>query len=298
MPAENNPLVSVICLCYNHELFVMDALQSVINQTYANIELIIVDDCSTDSSVEKIKQWVKENPKCTFIQNQENLGNTKSFNKGATFANGSYLIDFATDDLLLPDGVQKLVNAFASSNYKNLGLVYGNLQNINENNEILDEYFAVNHDGKVFTKRPTGSIFSNIIDSGTSICSPTAMFTKEAFLTLNGFDENLAYEDLDFWIRLSKAYEIDFVDDILVQKRRVCNSLGSQFHDKNYSRKINTSTLIILRKAFKLCTSKKEYRNLLKRIHYEIQLNFKNNNFGLMFQALLLKLKTEFKILF
>lgn len=298
MPAENNPLVSVICLCYNHEQFVIETLESVVNQTYTNLELIIVDDCSRDSSVEKINHWLQNNPNYKFIQNQQNLGNTKSFNIAAQHANGKYLIDLAADDLLLPNCVEKQVKAFETAVYKNLGLVYGNVQNINESNEILDEYFPVTKDDKVITKRPKGSIFSNVIDSGKTICSVSAMFTKEAFLNLNGFDENLAYEDLDFWIRLSKVYEIDFIDAVLVQKRRVSNSLGSQFHDKSYSKRINTSTLIILKKAYVLCASKTEYRNLLKRIHYEIQLNYKNKDFGLVFQSLLLKLKTEFKILF
>lgn len=297
MPAENNPLVSVICLCYNHELFVIDTLESVVNQTYTNFELIIVDDCSTDASVEKINHWLQSNPKCTFIQNQQNLGNTKAFNIAAQQAKGTYLIDLAADDLLLPNCIEKQVKTFETSAFKNLGLVYGNVQHINERNEIVDEYFPVNQDNKVNTKRPTGSIFSNIIDSGKTICSVSAMFTKEAFWKLNGFDEKLAYEDLDFWIRLSRVYEIDFIDTFLVQKRNVTNSLGSQFHDKTYSRKINTSTLIILNKAYALCESKTEYRNLLKRIHYEIQLNYKNNDFGLVIQSILLKLKTEFKIL-
>lgn len=298
MPAENNPLVSVICLCYNHEPFVIETLESVLNQTYTNFELIIVDDCSQDASVEKINHWLQNNPKVTFIQNQKNLGNTKSFNIAAQHAKGTYLIDLAADDVLLPNCIEKQVNAFETSVYKNLGLVYGNVQNINESNQILNEYFPVDETHKVITKRPTGSIFSNIIDSGTTICSVSAMFSKEAYLKLKGFDENLAYEDLDFWIRLSKEYEIDFIDAILVQKRRVSNSLGSQFHVKNYSKRINTSTLIILKKAYTLCESKTEYRNLLKRIHYEILLNYKNKNFELVFQFLLLKSKTEFKILF
>jgi len=292
MPAENNPLVSVICLCYNHELFVIETLESVLNQTYANFELIIVDDCSTDTSVEKINQWLQNNPKCKFIQNQHNLGNTKSFNIAAQHSNGTYLIDLAADDLLLPNCIEKQVKTFETSGFKNLGLVYGNVQNINESHEILNEYFPVNEDNKVISKRPTGSIFSSIIDSGKTICSVSAMFTKEAFLKLNGFDEKLAYEDLDFWIRLSKVYEIDFIDAILVQKRLVSNSLGSQFHDKSYSKRINTSTIMILNKAYALCDSKIEYRNLLKRIHYEIQLNYKNHDFGLVFQSVLLKLKT------
>ena len=58
------------------------------------------------------------------------------------------------------------------------------------------------------------------------------MIKKEVFDQLSGYDENLAYEDLDFWIRASRVYDFDFTDEILVQKRIVINSLGSDFHKK------------------------------------------------------------------
>ena len=72
-----NPLVSIICLCYNHEKFVPLALQSVIDQTYPNIELIIVDDCSNDGSSTAIKEWLRQHPEIVFIENTSNKGNTK-----------------------------------------------------------------------------------------------------------------------------------------------------------------------------------------------------------------------------
>ncbi len=74
------------------------------------------------------------------------------------------------------------------------------------------------------------------------------------FDELKGYDENLAYEDLDFWIRASRLYQFDFIDCILIQKRISDTSLTSSFYDKNNSRfkKINTTTYLILKKAIHL----------------------------------------------
>src|ERR1700749_5034941 len=97
---QNKSLVTVICLCYNHENFVTESLFSVMNQDYAFVELIIVDDCSTDNSKNIIKKWLLDYPEVRFISNEINLGNTKSFNKALQFAKGDYIIDLAADDVL------------------------------------------------------------------------------------------------------------------------------------------------------------------------------------------------------
>ena len=75
---QNFPLVSVICLSYNHEAYVVEALNSVINQTYTNVELLIADDYSTDNSVEVIQNWLENHPEVDFLTNEKNLGNTNS----------------------------------------------------------------------------------------------------------------------------------------------------------------------------------------------------------------------------
>ena len=83
---QNFPLVSVICLSYNHEAYVVEALNSVINQTYPNLELLIADDCSDDNSIGVIKDWVKNHPEVHFSTNEKNLGNTKTFNQFSNIA--------------------------------------------------------------------------------------------------------------------------------------------------------------------------------------------------------------------
>ena len=127
-----NPLVSIICLCYNHEKFVPLALQSVIDQTYPNIELIIVDDCSNDGSSTVIKEWLRQHPEIVFIENTTNKGNTKSFNAAFAVSKGDYIIDLAADDILNTNAVELQLEAFRTSTYDNLGIVYGNVELIFE----------------------------------------------------------------------------------------------------------------------------------------------------------------------
>ena len=147
---QHNPLATIICLCYNQQDFVMESLDSVLNQSYPHIELIIVDDFSTDNSKAIIENWLQKHPEIHFIANQANLGNTKSFNKALKMANGTYIIDLAADDVLLPHCVSSQINAFKNSSFENLGAVYGNVELISENGSFDSYYFAVDAQKKVF----------------------------------------------------------------------------------------------------------------------------------------------------
>lgn len=288
---QNNPLVTIICLCYNHEAYVVESLNSVINQSYPSIELIIVDDYSIDNSKKVITNWLEKNTQIQFIANETNLGNTKSFNKALKLAKGEYVIDLAADDILLPNCVALQIDAFKNSFYKNLAVVYGNVELISENGIFDSYYFPVNEQKKIIDKRITGDIYQSVLSGGNSICSVSAMIKKTVFDRLQGYDETLAYEDLDFWIRASRLYEFDFIDEPLVQKRIITNSLGSDFFKKKdpLARKINHSTYLILKKAIALNQTRAEDLAIQKRVHYEIMHTLKINNFGLFFKLIRLR---------
>lgn len=292
---QNSPLVTVICLCYNHDAFVMETLNSVMSQTHKNIELIILDDFSTDNSKEVIQQWLINHPQVSFIANDTNLGNTKSFNKALKLAKGDYVIDLAADDILLPNCVQLQWSAFQNSTFQNLGIVYGNAELITETGNFDSYYFAVDAQKKTIERRKTGDVYLSILSGGNSLCSVSAMIKKSVLEDLKGFDENLYYEDLDFWIRTSRQYEFDFIDEILVQKRILKSAMTSDFFKKNDARakKINYSTYLILKKAAKLNRTKEENKALLKRVHFEIILAYKTQNYSLLFRYLWLKTKLQ-----
>ena len=110
---------------------------------------------------------------------------------------------------------------------------------------------------------------------------------------LEGYDETLDYEDLDSWIRASREYEFDFIDKVLVKKRTVTNSLGSNFYKKKH--KINKSTYKILRKALGLNRSKTEDLALQKRVHHEIIHSFKYRNLNLLIKNLGLRIAISWR---
>lgn len=288
---QNFPLVSVICLCYNHEEYVVEALNSVINQAYPNIELLIADDFSSDNSVSVIKSWLESHPDITFITNKTNLGNTKTFNTLAKIATGEYIIDLAADDILLPNCVEKQVTTFQNSGYKKLGIVYGNLIEIEGNGNFLRNYYTNEDEPK------SGDIYKMVIGRTTQICSVSSMIKKSVLEKSDFYDENLDYEDLDLWIRVSRNFEFEYIPEVLTKKRVLSNSLSSHFLFKNNSKtkKLNTSTLKILIKAYKLNQSKEEHKALLGRIRFEMYKFIKARNFILLFKLLVLEIKVRIK---
>ncbi|MDR7210063.1 glycosyltransferase family A protein [Flavobacterium piscis] len=293
---QNLPLVSIICLCYNHEKYVIQTLNSVLNQTYKNIELIIADDYSSDYSEKTIQRWLKNHPDITFISNEANLGNTKTFNKALKHAKGNYIIDLAADDVLLADCVEKQIITFLKSSMKNLGIVYGNAELTTENNTHLRYYYEVDSEKKVLKKPASGDIYLAMLSQSSMICSVSSMVKREVLEHLNGYDENLAYEDLDLWIRTSRNYNFEFIDSVLVQKRELDNSLGNQFYKKFNSRtkKINHSSYLVIKKAIELNKTKKENKALLKRLHYEMIKAYKTFDVLLFMKYIPLELKLRF----
>ena len=122
------------------------------------------------------------------------------------------------------------------------------------------------------------------------------MVKKSVYDQLKGYDEMLVYEDLDFWIRASRVFDFDFIDTVLVQKRIVENSLGNDFYKKNKA--VNQSTFLILQKAVALNKNKKEDLAILKRVHYEIVLSWKNHDFVLFLKNIFLKMKLFWRMNF
>ena len=297
---QHKSLVTIICLCYNQEKYVVESLFSAIHQDYPFIEVIIVDDFSTDNSKEVIEKWLIDYPTIQFIANETNLGSTKSFNKALKLAKGDYIIDLACDDILLPNCISLQLKAFHESKFKNIGIVYGNAELINEKGNFYFHYFPVDSNKKTIETRATGDIYLSVLSGGNSICSVSSMVKKSVFDTLNGYDENLAYEDLDLWIRASRLYDFDYIDEILIKKRISITSLGTHFFIKNdaRSRKINYSTYLIIQKAIAFNRSKTEHKAILKRMHFEMILAFKTADYNLFSKYILLEIKQRFRILF
>jgi glycosyltransferase involved in cell wall biosynthesis len=263
------PLVTIICLCYNHERFLKEALNSVLAQTYSNLEVIIVDDSSTDSSPQIIQEYTKKHPQLTYINTGQNLGNTRAFNLGWRASKGEFIIDFATDDVLLHDRVEKQVKAFAKLD-ETYGVVYSDAEYINDNSEHL--YY---HSQK-YKPAPDGDVFTEVLDR-YFICPPTMMMRRSVLEELGGYDENLAYEDFDFWIRSARNWKYSYLPKVTTRRRLHERSLSQQYYTSEG--RMLKSTITVCEKAAGLVKNETEKAALVKRLKYESRHAYLTNHF-------------------
>src|SRR6478736_6920312 len=140
---EWQPLVSVICLCYNHERFLEAALDSVLNQTYSNLEIIVIDDLSTDNSRNLLETYAQKHPQIKYLPNETNLGNCAGFNRGYQLSKGEYIIDFATDDILMPTRIAEQVAVFEKLSPE-YGILFTDAELINEAGNHVGYFYQRN----------------------------------------------------------------------------------------------------------------------------------------------------------
>ncbi|MVO10821.1 glycosyltransferase [Flavobacterium sp. TP390] len=290
---QNLPLVSVICISYNHAPYIEEALNSVLQQSYPNIQLVIADDCSTDTSKEVIENWIKKNPTVPFFPNSTNLGNTKTFNNTLKKVNGAYIIDLAADDVLQPNCIEEQIKTFQNTRFANLAVVYGNLELIDENNQFISHYYTDSDHPE------SGDIYKMVISKSTKICSVSSMIKKEILEKEGGYDENLSYEDLDLWVKISRKYDFEYIPKVLVKKRELNNSLGSYFYKRinPKTKKLHHSSYVILLKAYYLNKNKEEHKALLSRIKYQFMINIHSRNYPYIFKYIFFYIKVFFKSL-
>ncbi|MEQ8242432.1 glycosyltransferase [Fulvivirga sp.] len=284
---DSQPLVSVIALCYNHERFVREAIESVFNQTYPNIELIVVDDASTDSSHNVIEQLTKEYPQIKYIPLEKNIGSCAAFNTGYKASQGDFIIDFATDDILLPTRIERGVSSLQSGG-DDVGVNFSNAHIVNEGNVVLNKFYETNSEGKALQPPPEGDIYSMLVKR-YFICPPTLFSKREVFDHLGGYDENLTYEDFDFLVRSSRKYKYCYTDEVLVHRRILPNSMST----KQYVYKSDQmySTLDICKKIKKMNATSDEHKALRSRIYYEMRQCIRTGNLKLFFKYLKLLFK-------
>jgi glycosyltransferase involved in cell wall biosynthesis len=280
--------VAVICLCYNHENFVQEAMQSVLDQTYPT-ELIVVDDASTDKSVRKISDFINLHPlkeiKSLFLK--ENVGNCKAFNEALKLTDADYIIDLASDDRLLPKRVEEGVKNMEK--HRDVAINFTNANYINEQKALLKPHYKIDQSGHSTEVVPEGDLFHHIL-ARYFICSPSMMYRSSFLKEIGGYDEDLAYEDFDIMLRLSRNHPLSFTDEILVEKRVLSNSMSHNQYKKD--NKQLASTLKICYKAFDMIQTKREKKALLKRIIYEGKQAFLHKRFILFFAFINLAFRT------
>lgn len=271
MPA---PLVSIVCLCYNQGRFVEEAIQSALNQTYPSIELLVVDDGSTDDSVQRIKALTDGLPSVKALFLKRNHGHCRAFNAAYKMATGDFFIDLAADDVLLPDRAEVGVNEL-----ERLGTSYGVHFSDAEWIDAGGRHLFTHSDKFPHETIPVGYIYIELVRR-YFICPPTMLFRRSVLEALGGYDESLSFEDFDFWIRSSREFSYAYTPRVLA-KKRVVPSAQSQKQFRLFSSE-SATTYKVCEKIMKLNRTQAEQEALSKRILYEMRLNTRLLNFKMV----------------
>ena len=218
-----SPLVSVVAINFNFEKFVLEALDSVKQQDYDNIELIIIDDHSKDNSVALIKEWMAGyTGRCRLIVNEKNMGICATLNKAFSQASGKYIAAIATDDIWLPEKTKTQVRMLEDA-APDVCAVYSDAYLIKEDGSPRDKRFMEIRNVQGF---PEGEIFLPLL-TDNFIPAMSVTLKMECFRAVGDFDEQLVYEDYDMWLRLSKRYRFIFSDYMSVKYRIKDKSLST-----------------------------------------------------------------------
>ena len=192
-------LVSVVIATYNMAGYLPLAVKSVLDQVYRNIEVIIIDDGSTDGTGEAIRLFL-DDPRVRYMF-QENKGQAAAKNYGVRESRGEYIAFLDADDMWMPEKLEMQLPLFSKSNA--VGVVYARGLYIDEKGV---ECGIVNQE--LFRGRVSGRL---LIDN--FVCFGTSVARKECFARLGEFNEEIRMGiDYDLWLRFSTQYEFDYVD--------------------------------------------------------------------------------------
>lgn len=212
--------VTIILPAYNGEKYIKRAIESVLNQTYEDFEVIVVDDFSKDNTIQIVKELQKGDSRIKLLCLEENSGGpAHPKNKGFEISCGEYIAYLDQDDEWLPNKLQEQIEMFANSSKKNLGLVSCGADLIDNNGKCFS----------VFTPVKNEDTFPEILLRNPIYSNSSVMIKSEVIDVVGKRDENMKYsEDLDMWIRISRAgYDIDYIYKSLFRY---------YFHDDNVTK--------------------------------------------------------------
>jgi glycosyltransferase involved in cell wall biosynthesis len=224
------PLVSAIALCYNHQMFLNECLESIRRQNYPNLQIIIADDGSKDASLSLTRRWIEQNSSLdvTFLHNEQNLGVCKTLNRALAIAQGKYISMIATDDIWEVDKISDQVRVMESLSEKT-GVLYSDAYQIDESGSPLPKSFIESH--REFDRLPEGDI-GEILWQGNFIPAMTTLIRRCVFERVGVYDENLFYEDWEMWLRISEDYHFAYFPRSTAKYRVVNNSISKSSVDK------------------------------------------------------------------
>lgn len=206
-------LVSVPVVTFNAALFVEETLESIFNQTYSNLQLIISDDCSRDNTIEIIQKWCdKDRVKARFtdiniITVPKNTGVSANCNRAIAASNGEWIKFIAGDDILLPTCIEENMNFVAENTNAMIVfsqvVVYHDTFELNNYQKTIPATYPENLMHKNFSAEKQ---FKILLESDRINYTPSYFFNKQTIVTVGGYDEsNKLVEDYPMWLKLTKT---------------------------------------------------------------------------------------------
>jgi glycosyltransferase involved in cell wall biosynthesis len=212
------PAVSQVVFTYNHELFVEQCLDSVAAQTFDDFELIVIDDCSTDRTVERIESWLSASRlEARLVVNARNLGICATRNIALGLCRGELLSTVSGDDYYEPDKIDRQYRFWQELD-GSTAAVFANVRMVDERGREIGLAYPSG------CPPADGRVFDRLIERGNFMTSPTMMTRRTLFEEVGGYDESLFYEDYDMWLRLANRYEFRFLPGVVANYRTVPSS--------------------------------------------------------------------------
>ncbi len=210
------PKVSVFIPTYNYGHFLGEAMQSVLDQTFQDWELIIVDDGSTDNTAEVVASF--KDPRIRYVY-QQNRGNPAARNTALKLARGEYIACLDADDVWFPEKLEKQV-AQLDGLPPTVGLVYSDLYLFNDEDGTIIRRFL---QGRC---PPRGRVLTQLLPEESAFIHDTvALIRREVFDRVGFYDEGLLrYQDWEMWVRIANAYDVEALDEPLGRSRRHSNN--------------------------------------------------------------------------
>lgn len=220
----NDILVSVIIPCYNSEGFLEKTVKSILNQSYTSLEIILVDDNSSDNTYKTMERLNFNNSNIKIYKFDENRGAAYARNFGGEKARGNYILFMDADDIASPYLLEKSINRLEEINneHEKYNLCYTAYIQIDEKDNVIGNTIS---GIQVFPEETLGyELVRNSI-----ITTSGVLINKDTFLKSGKFNDKLTYsEDWDLWLRVAKISGFAYVDEPLIKVRRHENNLSSK----------------------------------------------------------------------
>lgn len=215
--SAHRPLVSVIVPSFDHEQYIASALDSIQEEGYPRLEIVLLDDGSSDRTWETAKAWLErhEGGLPMRAERQANAGLTAALNRLLRFAQGEYVVMLASDDRLLPGGIASRVEFLERR--PDLIAVFADCRVIDGAGRVIQEHGVGFGDPRA-RQRMLRDAAREIVERW-SVPGPVLLYRRQAVLDMGGYDESLRLEDWDLYLRLASRDAIAYLDRVVAEYR-------------------------------------------------------------------------------